>query len=706
MYIESIRAFVPSGYAVCDVNTFDYSLVSKIPSVKRPRGNNGSYSKNVYIDSICAFDIETSAIPFNENSLMYIWQFCIDSSIVIGRTWREYKYFVDKLAEHSNGRFFVVYVHNLSYEFQFLSGQFRITNDDVFAVKKRKVLKLTIGNIEYRCSYLLTNSSLEVFTKDMGARHKKKPGNDINYRIYRTPDTVIHEKELEYCLCDVLGLCEALKASLLASGDTLYTVPLTSTGYVRRDTKTCMRILPHTYVKRLIPDFEINKELREAFRGGNTHANRYYSNCRLYNVYSYDRASSYPDVQVNKTYPVSQFCEVKNNSIKNIIDLIYKRKKAILMRIRLYDIELKDKLDGFPYIPRDKCRNIKNAKYDNGRVLSAECLEITVTDIDFRIIIEQYVCKVYAFNVYMSSYGRLPECYIRNICRYFEKKTELKGIDSQYVEYCMSKSKLNSIYGMSAQNPIKQDIIYTGIDFVDDEKDEHDIYLKYCKKAFIPYQWGVWCTAWARYELQEGLKMAGRHAVYCDTDSVKSLKEIDFGEYNSMHKKSSTENGACAKDRNGQMHYMGTYDYECKYSVFKTLGAKKYVYKYEDNATHVTIAGVSKKLGGIELDNVRKRKQKNIAMLKTKFMINKKLVKNIPIDGIDFFRPGFVFRKAGGNEAIYNDNVNEIIYINGKEFNITNNITIKESEYTVGLTDEYSTLLAMCEKERASELWI
>lgn len=57
------------------------------------------------------------------------------------------------------------------------------------------------------------------------------------------------------------------------------------------------------------------------------------------------------------------------------------------------------------------------------------------------------------------------------------------------------KNKLNSRYGLSAQNPIKPE---------DDA-------------------WGGWCIAWAQQRLEEGIRLAGSRFVYADTDSVKYL---------------------------------------------------------------------------------------------------------------------------------------------------------------------------------------
>ena len=68
-----------------------------------------------------------------------------------------------------------------------------------------------------------------------------------------------------------------------------------------------MSDVSYSFVKSQLPDYEIYKMLREAFRGGNTHANRYYTNYTLHNVHSADRSSSYPDVMCNCKLPISEF---------------------------------------------------------------------------------------------------------------------------------------------------------------------------------------------------------------------------------------------------------------------------------------------------------------------------------------------------------------------------------------------------------------
>lgn len=671
-----------------DIANFPLDEYRKIGYQKRRRGNQGTKTKKSYRDIIITFDIETSLIPFTDQSHMYIWQMQVGGiGTVFGRTWYEFKNFVGKLIlDMKEDEYIVIYVHNLSFEFQFLAGIYSFSTDEVFAVKSRKVIKCEMyEHIEFRCSYALTNMSLSEFTKKMKVEHVKKPGEDIDYKVYRTSTTPLSEKALQYCQNDVLGLYEALTVQLNNDGDNLYTVPMTSTGYVRRETKQALRMVNRNYISKQIVSYDVYLLLREAFRGGNTHANRFYSGQILHDVKSYDRASSYPDVQCNQLFPIAEF-KRGEDSMQYITNLL-KNNKPFVCRIAFDKIRLTDRLWPIPYLTKDKSRNIIGGLFDNGRILQAEHAETTVTDVDLKIILEEYSFdNIYVSDVYYSRYGKLPPAYIHNIVKYYRGKTELKGTGDDY-NYMKSKNLLNSIYGMSAQDPVKQSILFDMGLFRLDTVPGREIYEKYKKRAFQPYQWGVWTTAHARMALEEGIKVAGHNCIYVDTDSVKFIGEADFSTFNKKAVSLSKQSHAYADDIKGKTHYMGVYEQEQTYARFKTLGAKKYVYEYADGIVHCTIAGVNKKLGGKELMTVSRETN---------------------VDPLQLFNDGFVFREAGGNEVIYNDFPDEDgieLYTNGERELITRNESLIDSEYTVGITDEYAALLAQCELERLSDLW-
>lgn len=652
------------------IQTIETWTPPKMQVQKRKRGNQGTKSKVKYIDLVTAFDIETTRIKRIEQSVMYVWQWQMGTEVTLmGRTWAEFLEVAQTLvANLEEGVYVVVYVHNLSYEFQFLRGIYDFDESEVFALDRRKVLKCTMfGHLELRCSYLHSNMNLDTYTKKMGAYHTKLAGEyDYNKeRYYYTP---LSDREVLYCVNDVRGLVEALLIEMEHDGDNLYTIPLTSTGYVRRDTKRAVRKERRELAKQIVPTYPVYKMLREAFRGGNTHANRRFANKTIRNVQSWDRSSSYPDVLCNCRYPITEFLPEEDESLERLAELIEVRHKAVLFRVALYNVEVAKDWWGCPYLAKDKCRNIQGAVIDNGRILSADYLETTVTDIDWQIIMEEYTAEsIIPFDIYSARYGFLPRPIIDTNIQYYKAKTELKNVPDQELLYMKSKNKLNSIYGMMAQNPVRDNIVFRDGEFVQDmSKEKEQLLDESNSKCFLAYQWGVWCTAWARYRLEEGIRLAGEGFIYCDTDSVKFIGNASFTAYNRQRIKESKAAGAYATDPQGITHYMGVYEQEDTYEEFRTMGAKKYCYLI-DGKLHATIAGVSKRDGGQELERA---------------------------GGIEAFKEGFIFRDAGGTESVYNDNPDMTYTLpNGETIQITANVVIRDSTYTLGLSAEYERLL-------------
>lgn len=646
--------------------------VAAIPTQKRGKGNPKTKAKIRYKDVICTFDIETSRLPDIEQSIMYVWMLHIHPhTTIIGRTWDELSELLDKIRSELEDNTLCIFVHNLSYEFQFLQAIYSFNQEEVFAVDRRKVLKATMheSKFELRCSYLHSNMSLAEYTKKMKVEHVKLDGEEFDYKEIRYPWTPLTDKQLQYCAHDVIGLAEAIEVEMKADGDNLYTFPLTSTGYVRRDAKRAMRNAPQGFVKKQLPNITIYNMCREAFRGGDTHANRFFVDRIIPDVKSADRSSSYPEVICNCEFPVSEFFHVGKIEFDRLIHLIKVRKKAVLMRVSITNLRLTNEFWGFPYLSRDKCRRIEKGAFDNGRILSADYLETTLTDIDLKIVLEQYSFDdLCAFDVAYARYGKLPDSFINVVISYYKAKTELKDVDGQEIYYMKSKNKLNSCYGMCAQDPVKQSALFNGGDWNLTNIPTEELLDVSNSKGWLAYQWGVWVTAHARAALQEGLKLAGDNAVYCDTDSVKYIGEIDLTEYNAGRIEASKKSGAYATDPKGITHYMGVYEADGYYAEFKTLGAKKYAFtKKNGGETFVTIAGVTKRKGGKELDKY---------------------------GGLKAFAPGFVFVEAGGTESIYNDHpTNGVIIREGREIEIKPNIVIKDSTYTLGITAEYEKLL-------------
>lgn len=653
------------------------TYLKKLRTEKRKSGNAGTRQAARYLDCITAFDIETSPVPGTEEAGMYIWQWQFGTDYtVMGRTWDELRKLIQRLLDIlPDNRTLVVLVHNLSYEFQFLRTIYSFKASEVFAVDRRKVLKCTMykRRLEFRCTYLHSNMSLKAYLQKMNAEHQKISGEEFDYSKIRFPWTPLSELELQYCQNDVLGLVEAYRIQMQRDGDSLQSIPMTSTGYVRRDTKRAMRLAPREMVPAMQPDLEQYRLLRECFRGGNTHANRYYVGYIVEGVHSADRSSSYPAEICNGLFPTTRFRWLGVPKMEYIRRHI-RQGHAVAFRVALWDVSMRDPYDGFPYLPRSKCYNVIDGIYDNGRVLAARYLETSCTDVDWKIIQRQYKWKhIKGVRAMWAHYGPLPRPLVLTAIEYYEAKTSLKGKVSRdgsiEYQYARSKELLNSMYGMMAQDPVKFNLLFDeDVDgcFREDDQDPEKVLTAYQKRAFLCYQWGVWVTAHARAALQAGLDLAGHSAVYCDTDSVKYIGDVDWTDYNNGCIEKCLETGAHATDANGEEHFMGVFEQEST-TDFITLGAKKYAYRYPDGKLVITVAGVNKKKGAAEL---------------------------AAAGGLEAFQNGFIFTEGGGLESIYNDEPgSRWMEIDGRQWEIGPNVYLKPSTYTLGQTWEYMELL-------------
>lgn len=655
--------------------------------------------------TFATLDIETTTIDNGIDTpygFMYHWQMDVGGYVVTGRRWDEWVKFMLKLVEifkTDETRHFVVYIHNESFEFQFIRdflndyfGGFR-----VFAAERRKPIYVTTGNgIQFRCSYKLTNMSLEkAVQNELGVVHCKAAG-DLDYRVIRTADTPLDDTEYGYCVSDVVCLYELIERRLINEHDNLESIPMTSTGYVRRDCRNSCRKdedYREEFLKQEMTE-SVYKLLMEAGRGGNTHANRYMSGRIWHDVDSFDVASSYPSQMFLRKFPVSKFTPYGEIESMTELDGLLSE-YACLFRVIFTGLEIKDNI-GMPYIPISKATaRSKHVTLDNGRVLSVinredrendrGYLALTLTDIDFQIIKEQYTWDDMSISdFHIATYGYLPEALLSQVMAYFKAKTELKDKIKEAEErgdeeeaanlaylYAKSKNRLNGIFGMCYTNPVHNVIsINEDGEWIEDKPEIADALKKYWKSrnSFLVYAWGVWITAWARRHLEDLFNALGQDKViYGDTDSGKAV-DVDISKIDELNSKImalADKRGAYC-DYNGTRYYMGIYEHENKIAIakFKTLGAKKYVYE-DEKGLHVTISGVNKKLGAKELGS------------------------------IDNFVPGFIFKDAGGLTLYYNDAEQGIhqITVDGCTMTTASNIGMVDSTYEIGITSEYAELI-------------
>lgn len=662
---------------------FDINEVSYLGKMLRCKD---SHKRGVnYLEIPCAFDIETTNIYELDSegkikkeprpyAFMYHWQFCFDDQVVFGRTWEEFQKLLRTLEIRLNLSYknrLVVWVHNLPFEWAFMR-QFINYEEGFFREEKQPLKVVTIEGIEFRCSYALSNMSLQKFCEnEKGVIHYKLSGDEYDYNKIRTPRTTLTEKELAYCYNDVRGLCECIRSRM--QHDTLAHMPMTSTGYVRRDLRTAVKANKKNrqHFKDCALDAHLYTMCREAFRGGNTHANLNSSDQLLHDMWGYDITSSYPYSIMLPRYPMTKFQKITLNTFRRFIE---GDDYALLIRCRFKNVKYKNTC-GVPYIAFSKCLRWGGKKIiDNGRVLFCEFLEMTITDIDYKIIMKDYdIEDVSIDEAFASNYGFLPKEIRDTNMEYYRAKTLLRDNDSKVYEYVKSKNSLNSIYGCMVMR-IDQTMIKYDPDteeYMEEMPTLEEALTKYynSRNNFLQYHHGVWITANSRLHLQEMLWTVGKDVVYCDTDSIKGMGDhtSDFDKKNEEIIKDITEYGGYAEDSAGNVHYLGVWDNETKkglYTSFKTLGAKKYVYE-QNGKIKSTIAGVNKKIG---------------AEFFTKH-------------GIDAFEIGTKITDSGHLTAYYNDTEVSTITVKGCTFTSGANVALINNSYKIGVTEEYTDLL-------------
>lgn len=624
---------------------YDYNRISNYIKedglhIKKNGKESISYSNTIF-----TFDCETTSYfitPENEimvfnnlydndfyrscikRGLMYIWMVGINEDVVYGRTYQEYREFEKKVKEITGNIRRIYYIHNLAFDFNFILNAFQDTGWEVFARDRHKVI-YAINNaydIELRCSYMLTGKSLDDFCKDYQLPVRKKVG-ELDYNVMRTPITELTEQELEYCEYDIKCLYEIIKY-FKNKYKTIHNIPLTKTGIVRKPIthEFFKNKKYHDTIKQMSPkSFDELKIITDAYYGGYTHSNYLNTNQILEDILSYDITSSYPYECTTKKFPVTYFEEIDDN-----IEDINREFYAYIVDITFYDIESKTSNRFLPmgkHIYRDPITDescpARGVEIDNNKVIKAKEIRYRLTDIDYDIVKETYNIKDYKINhLYIAGKDYLPYYFIQYILKLYKEKTQYKGIEDKVGLYQDAKTGVNAIYGMFVTKDIQDDVICNNLDYelwkvIPKTRQEITDELIAQRPKNTLYSWGVWVAAYGRKHLWNIINKLGDNVVYCDTDSVKFKRlegfEKIFEEDNKevikyeeavckrFKSKGLTMDDYKPKDIHGKEHQLGLFDKEKTYKRFKTIGAKKYAYEYEDGKVHITVAGINKKKG-------------------------------------------------------------------------------------------------------------
>lgn len=581
------------------------------------------YNRKQIYNVPVAFDIETSSFylskyEMKKRACMYIWQFGFNGSVIYGRTWEDWFQFLQELASELGlcaKRLIYIYVHNLSFEFQWIRKFFDW--DHIFALKKRKVLYARYEPLgfEFRCSYLLANASLAHVGEKMLQRYKwEKDVGDLDYSKVRHSRTPLSKKELGYCLDDVRVQMCFIQEKIENDGG-INAIPLTNTGYVRNYCrKACMgdkysAQKYHALMASLTIDTEEEYDQnKRAIAGGFTHAGIKHANKIRENVGSADLISSYPAEMVGSYYPMSAASYIGAPKSKEQF-IYYLDNYCCIFDVKF--TKLLPKVDYENYLSISRCI-AEGYTLNNGRIVSAESCLTTMTEIDFDIVQKMYTWEEMEIaNLRIYTRGYLPKSIITAVLGLYANKTKLKDIPEEVVEYLRSKNMANASFGMMLTDIIRPEHVIDENDMWATEVAFKQKQLKSYNKnfnRFLYYTWGIYVTAHARHNLFEAIMEFGDDYVYADTDSIKGInfdKHLNFFKAynykNRLRMKKMCEimdidfNLVCPKTIKGEEKMLGDWEIERGYRFFKTAGAKRYMYIYPDGELCFTIAGLNKK---------------------------------------------------------------------------------------------------------------
>lgn len=571
-----------------------------------------AYRKSGYIDIGASFDIETTSYFSSKleanRATMYHWQFALNKTVITGRTWDEFVEFakiLDKKAKKAKAKLLIL-DQNLGFEFTFIKGLFKWKKDKkghpmIFAKDIRTVLYCVTGNLEFRDTLALTNMGLDKYKKNFNLDVGKLKG-DLDYDLIRHSYTPLTDRELAYCINDVLVLTDFyykfLRPEFLEKGKT---IPLTSTGIVRSEVKDAFNEMSKEDQKKM--RYEIRKAMpnREIyllwrtflFRGGLTHANILACNELMDKDFvSFDGKSMHPSQMLHHNFSW-RYIRRNPEAFPEILESTKDEKHGFFGLFTFYHIrsktyhslESKNKLVEYS----------KDAIFDNGRLCRGAKITVMLNQIDYQNYLKMYSwTKMELHYIYQSDMKPLPEYLLKTVCHYFWLKENCRD---DVVLYNLTKRKLNGCFGMCSTG-----LCETDLDYDEETQTFHPsklarTYDELTRFLILLPQWAIEIAAYSRAQLIDAiLNGGGVDSIYYDTDSNKvnhpEKYEAYYNEFNERMMEVNKNLNTYGYDKEPFLH-IGCWEKEYTGVRYKVLGAKRYLVEH-DGEIQCTVAGMVK----------------------------------------------------------------------------------------------------------------
>ena len=574
----------------------------------------------------CGLDIETTTVTTPEgdhHAFAYHFQFTIGTprvlNIYLFRKWEDILDFIDALADFyqlDEKHHILVGIANFGFEFSFF--QHRLHWDegeyDFFAKERYKPLKATYRGIEFREVLSITGGSLAQLAKDYCYTQKLitytpdgKKVSDLDYKKLRNSRTPLTDLEEQYCINDVVIISEFMWWMFNEFIRLQHYIPMTFTSILHREInqqlKTNCKARDErlklqrgtsydtwlSYLHTLQPsEEEYSLYMDFLFRGGYVHGEALHTGVDGLEALMNDITSSYP-TRMNLDYcPMSPFksCEFSEDKVYTKC-LIIHAQFDFIRAATTHTLESRNKI---PFQV--------NAQWDNGRLVSADMIEVYLTEKDYQLYKMFYKWEgMTVLDCKEAKRGPFPKYVLAVLNHHYQRKELLKRTgQKETTAYTIAKQRCNSCYGDLVKRLRKSKTNFSNDTGWYEDPTPIDYEKEILKSILSPY-WGIWVTAGARYEVCSMIYKLSKVTTvyYCDTDSIKfkpchKAKQIFKHYNNSIYRHRNNR-----KLRSEFFEGLGEFDQECKGEVvkFKMLGAKRYIYVWRGKA-YATIAGMPK----------------------------------------------------------------------------------------------------------------
>ena len=429
-----------------------------------------------------------------------------------------------------------------------------------FEIKGKRTNKVLIYD-----SLKILNFSVEQIAKDFDLPIRKL---DLDYNTKREIGHVLTEHEIDYIRNDVEIMARALDymfktdlKKMTIGGDALF------------DYKRMISSFTHYFP--VLP-YEIDKDIRQSYRGGFTYLNECYKGATLGAGWVLDVNSLYPSVMYNELLPFGE---------PLFFDGEYQEDKLYPLYVQTISCSFEIKENHIPTIQLKNNANFIPTDYvtsSNGDIVT-----LTLTNVDLKLFLDHYNVEYIHYHNGWKFKG------IKGLFKdYIDKWTTVK-IESKKTNnlamYRISKLMLNSLYGKFGLNP--------DIRSKYPELDEKGIvtYKFYERETrepiYIPI--AAFITSYARNKTirtsqsikEYSIKNYGKdYYIYSDTDSIHTLftdteilkQFVDIDDYR-----------------------LGAWKLESQFVKGKYLRAKSYIEMSPEGKLNCTVAGLPKNIGSL-----------------------------------------------------------------------------------------------------------